>query len=98
MLIYAKSSFEKNTSFPSTKQSKIFLQVYSILFVKCKDDIRYLIVGYYLGFVYQKGMEERLQRLEMAVSYLESFLDVLKRCEILTKEEEKQYEGYIELT
>lgn len=43
-------------------------------------------------------MEERLQRLEKAVSYLESFLDVLKRCEILTKEEEKQYEGYLELT
>lgn len=97
MLIYVKFLFEKNTSFPSTKQSKIFLQVYNLLLFECKDDIRYLIVGYYLGFVYQKGMEERLQRLEKAVSYLESFLDVLKRSEILTKEEEKQYEGYLEL-
>lgn len=42
-------------------------------------------------------MEDRLQRLEKAVSYLESFLDVLKRCEVLNKEEEEQYEGYLEL-
>ena len=39
-------------------------------------------------------MEERLQRLEKATSYLESFLDVLRRCEVLAKDEEQQYEAY----
>ena len=60
------------------------------------DDIKYLIVGYYLGFVYQKGMDDRLSRLEKATSYLESFLDVLKRMEILQKDETAEYERYIE--
>lgn len=60
------------------------------------DDIKYLIVGYYLGFVYQKGMNDRLSRLEKATSYLESFLDVLKRMEILQKDETAEYERYIE--
>ena len=60
------------------------------------DDIKYLIVGYYLGFVYQKGMSDRLSRLEKATSYLESFLDVLKRMEILQKDETAEYERYIE--
>ena len=55
-----------------------------------------MIIGYYLGFVYQKGMEDRLQRLEKATSYLESFLDALRRCEVLAKDEEQQYEGYLE--
>lgn len=55
------------------------------------------MVGYYLSFVFQKGMKDRLQRLERAVSYIESFLDVLRRCEILEKDDEKQYELYLEL-
>lgn len=54
------------------------------------------MVGYYLSFALQKGMKDRLQRLERATSYIESFLDVLKRCEILEKEDEKQYEYYLE--
>ena len=62
----------------------------------CVEDIRYLIVGYYCGFVYQKGMDDRLSRLETAVSYLESFLDVLRRCEVLDKDCESQYEAYLE--
>ena len=41
-------------------------------------------------------MEDRLSRLEMASSYLESFLDVLKRCEILDKDSEAQYDAYLE--
>ena len=53
------------------------------------------MVGYYCGFVLQKGMEDRLTRLERAVSYLESFLDVLKRCEILDKDTELQYDAYL---
>lgn len=60
------------------------------------DDIKYLMVGYYLSFVFQKGMKDRLQRLERATSYIESFLDVLRRCEILEKDDEKQYEYYLE--
>ena len=55
------------------------------------------MVGYYLSFVFQKGMKDRLQRLERATSYIESFLDVLRRCEILEKDDEKQYELYLEL-
>ena len=55
------------------------------------------MVGYYCGFVLQKGMEDRLARLERAVSYLESFLDVLKRCEILDKDTELQYDSYLQL-
>lgn len=55
------------------------------------------MIGYYLSFVLQKGMKDRLQRLERAVSYIESFLDVLRRCEILEKDDEKQYELYLEL-
>lgn len=55
------------------------------------------MIGYYLSFVFQKGMKDRLQRLERAVSYIESFLDVLRRCEILEKDDEKQYELYLEL-
>ena len=54
------------------------------------------MVGYYCGFVLQKGMEDRLTRLERAVSYLESFLDVLKRCEILDKDTELQYDAYLQ--
>lgn len=54
------------------------------------------MVGYYLPFVLQKGMKDRLQRLERATSYIESFLDVLRRCEILEKDDEKQYEYYLE--
>ena len=54
------------------------------------------MVGYYLSFVFQKGMKDRLQRLERATSYIESFLDVLRRCEILEKADEKQYEYYLE--
>ncbi|KAK8820115.1 hypothetical protein WA577_006183 [Blastocystis sp. JDR] len=61
------------------------------------DDIKYLMVGYYLSFVLQKGMKDRLQRLERATSYIESFLDVLRRCEILEKDDEKQYEYYLEM-
>ena len=64
--------------------------------VLCVEDIRYLITGYYCGFVYQKGMDDRLSRLETAVSYLESFLDVLRRCEVLDKDCESQYEAYLE--
>ncbi|KAK8804621.1 hypothetical protein WA538_004236 [Blastocystis sp. DL] len=41
-------------------------------------------------------MEDRLTRLERAVSYLESFLDVLKRCEILDKDTELQYDAYLQ--
>ena len=64
---------------------------------KCDiEDIKYLMVGYYCGFVLQKGMEDRLTRLERAVSYLESFLDVLKRCEILDKDTELQYDAYLQ--
>lgn len=55
------------------------------------------MIGYYLSFVLQKGMKDRLQRLERAVSYIESFLDVLRRCKILEKDDEKQYELYLEL-
>ena len=55
------------------------------------------MIGYYLSFVLQKGMKDRLQRRERAVSYIESFLDVLRRCEILEKDDEKQYELYLEL-
>ena len=55
------------------------------------------MIGYYLSFVLQKGMKDRLQRLERAVSYIESFLDVLRRCEILEEDDEKQYELYLEL-
>ena len=55
------------------------------------------MIGYYLSFVLQKGMKDRLQRLERTVSYIESFLDVLRRCEILEKDDEKQYELYLEL-
>lgn len=55
------------------------------------------MIGYYLSFVLQKGMKDRLQRLERAVSYIESFLDVLRRCEIFEKDDEKQYELYLEL-
>ena len=53
-------------------------------------------MGYYLGFVFQKGMKDRLSRLEKAVSYLESFLDVLKRLEVLEKDEITEYERYLE--
>ena len=41
-------------------------------------------------------MDDRFERLERATSYLESFLDVLKRCEVLAKEEQAQYDGYLE--
>lgn len=54
------------------------------------------MVGYFCGFVLQKGMEDRLARLERAVSYLESFLDVMKRCEILDKDTELQYDAYLQ--
>ena len=41
-------------------------------------------------------MDDRLSRLEKATSYLESFLDVLKRMEILQKDETAEYERYME--
>lgn len=65
-------------------------------FVLVVEDIRYLIIGYYCGFVYQKGMDDRLSRLETSMSYLESFLDVLRRCEVLDKDCEDQYQAYLE--
>ena len=87
---------EESMSSPSTRQSRISPLVVLLKWVEGTDDIKYLMVGYYLSFVFQKGMKDRLQRLERATSYIESFLDVLRRCEILEKDDEKQYEYYLE--
>ena len=90
ILIRKEHIFSINETIKDISTGMLLKKVYYV------DDIKYLIVGYYLGFVFQKGMEDRFERLERATSYLESFLDVLKRCEVLEKEEQAQYDGYLE--
>ena len=55
-----------------------------------------MVINDNFAYYNQKGMDDRYQRLEKAISYLESYLDVLQRCEILPKDEKQQYEGYLE--
>ncbi|KAK8797390.1 hypothetical protein WA158_004598 [Blastocystis sp. Blastoise] len=60
------------------------------------EDFKYLMVGYYMGDIMQKGMDNRLNNLKSGLVYLDSFLHVLDSYKILKPADSEAYHFLLE--